>query len=92
MPRVTQPALGYQQLTVSTTAVALTLPAGAQFAQVEAESAGIRWRDDGVNPTASVGMTLAAGESIWYDAGGLAAFRAIRSGGADAILNVSYYG
>ena len=56
---------------------------------LQAEAQNIRWRDDGTDPTTSVGMLLNAGQIILYD-GDLAKIRfiAATSGG---ILNVSYY-
>lgn len=81
--------LGYQQLTGMAASTALTVPGGALYAFIEAEAQIVRWRDDGVAPTATIGMTLAAASAFWYD-GSLAAFRAIQAT-AGAILNVSYY-
>lgn len=83
-------ALGYQQITSLASAAALTVPTGATVALIQAESQSIRWRDDGTNPTTSVGMLLAAGESVFFT-GSLSAFRAIEVS-ASAKLNVSYYG
>ena len=50
--------LGYQQITSLTASTALTVPAGATLAVIVPESQSVRWRDDGVAPTASVGMPL----------------------------------
>jgi hypothetical protein len=83
-------ALGYQQITSLASAAALTVPTGATVALIQAESQSVRWRDDGTNPTASVGMVLAAGESLFFT-GSLSAFRAIEVS-ASAKLNISYYG
>jgi hypothetical protein len=83
-------ALGYQQLTSLASAAALTVPTGATVALIQAESQSIRWRDDGTNPTTSVGMVLAAGETVFFT-GSLSAFRAIEVS-ASAKLNISYYG
>jgi hypothetical protein len=54
-----------------------------------AETQAVRWRDDGTDPTASVGMPLATGVSLSYD-GDLKAVRFIQQS-ASAIINVSYY-
>jgi len=81
--------VGYQQITSLASAAALTIPAGAKRAIIQAEAQAVRWRDDGTNPAAGVGMVLAAGASIQYN-GDLAAFRVIESA-ASAKLNVSYY-
>lgn len=84
---------GYQQLTVSTSAVSLTIPATsnvATFALIRCSTANIRWRDDGTAPTSTVGEPLNAGEILEYD-GQLSKFQAIRSGAADATLDIEYY-
>ena len=84
---------GYQQLTVSTSAVALTVPAGALYAVAILEiTNGIRYRDDGTNPTSAVGMPIAGGGWFPICALQLAPMRLIRSGAADAVVNISYYG
>lgn len=82
--------LGYQQITSLSSAASLTVPTGATCALIQAETQAVRWRDDGTNPTASVGMVLDAGSDLFYT-GSLAAFRAIQTT-ASAKLNVSYYG
>lgn len=45
-------------------AAVLTAPAGADFLMLQAISQNVRFRLDGVNPTASVGFQLAAGDAI----------------------------
>lgn len=81
---------GYQQVTSISSATALTVPTGAVIALIQPETQSIRWRDDGTNPTTSVGMVLAAGETLAYT-GNLAAFKLIEVT-ATAKVNVSYYG
>lgn len=89
--------LGYQQITSLSAAAALTVPqrdaTGANqkpvLALIVAEGAAVRWRDDGVDPTASVGMPLAVGVPFAYD-GDLSRIRFIQQAGT-ATLNVSYY-
>jgi hypothetical protein len=80
--------VGYQQLTV-TTLESLTVPPGATCAMIVPEAQAVRWRDDGIAPTASIGMPLAVGALLEYG-GRLSAlqFIAQTSGG---IINVSYY-
>lgn len=80
---------GYQQITSTGTAFALSPPAGSRIAFVQAEAQPLRWRDDGTNPTATVGMNLLVGSALEYD-GSLTAVRFIAAA-AGAILNVSYY-
>jgi hypothetical protein len=89
--------LGYQQITSLSSAQALTVPVrDAQGLSVKPSLAlitpltqNVRWRDDGVNPTASVGMPLLAGVTLQYD-GDLTRLRFIETT-ASAELNVSYY-
>lgn len=83
-------AKGYQQITSLSAAAAMTVPSGATVALIQAETKDIRWRDDGTNPTSSVGMILPAGTSVFFT-GSLSAFRAIETA-ASAKLNISYYG
>lgn len=83
--------LGYQQITALTAATALTVPAGARIAIIQPEAAGMRWRDDGVDPTATVGMVLALGDAPLTYNGNLAAIRLIQTA-TGGILNISYYG
>ena len=85
----TTSCLGYQQITSLTSSTALTVPAGASMAVIVPEGQALRWRDDGVAPTATVGMPVYVGAVLNYD-GDLKLIRFIQqsSGG---ILNVSYY-
>ena len=81
--------LGYQQITSLTSSTALTVPAGATLALIIPETQSVRWRDDGVAPTTTVGMPVLVNTSMSYD-GDLRALRFIGIA-AGAILNVSYY-
>jgi len=81
--------LGYQQITSLSSATGLTPPQGTTMALIVAETQGVRWRDDGTNPTASVGMPIAAGAYLNYD-GDLNRIKFIEQT-ASAKLNVSYY-
>jgi hypothetical protein len=81
--------LGYQQITSLSAAAALTVPDGATLAVVTPESQSVRWRDDGVAPTASVGMPLTLLTTLSYD-GDLKNIRFIQQA-ASATINVSYY-
>lgn len=82
--------LGFQQITSLSSAVGLTVPSGALTALIQAESQDVRWRDDGTNPTATVGVTLGTGLTLPYT-GDLSAIKFIEIS-ASAKLNVSYYG
>jgi hypothetical protein len=90
--------LGYQQITSLSSAQALTVPGidpttglnlMPTIAVITAETNAVRWRDDGVAPTASVGMPLAAGVTLQYD-GDIRKIRFIEQT-ASAKLNISYY-
>lgn len=82
---------GYQQITSLSSSTALTVPTGATGAVIIPESQAVRWRDDGVAPTATVGMPLSAGQPMTVrGAAALAAIRFIEQA-ASAKLSVSYY-
>lgn len=81
--------LGYVQQSVTAAAALSTIPVGATYAVLVPESNAIRYRDDGTNPTAAIGMPVAAGASITYD-GNLAAVKVISQSGT-ASLNIAYY-
>lgn len=80
---------GYEQISDVSAAVSLTVPAGADFALIQALAANVRWRDDGTAPTATVGVQLAAGSTLAYD-GDLSAIQLIEES-AGAEVNVAYY-
>lgn len=90
-------SLGYQQITSLSSAQSLTVPARdmlgnkqqATIALITPETQGVRWRDDGTAPTASVGMPLAAGVTLQYD-GDLTKIQFIEQT-SSAKLNISYY-
>ena len=89
--------MGYQQITDLNSAAKLTVPqkdlqglAGTpRIAIITPETKGVRWRDDGVAPTASAGMPLAAGVTLQYD-GDLSQIQFIQQE-ASAKLNITYY-
>jgi hypothetical protein len=89
--------LGYQQITSLTSAASLTVPAvdlnglscKPAIAIIVPEGASVRWRDDDIDPSSTVGMPLAAGVTLQYD-GDLTKIRFIEYGGT-AKLNVTYY-
>lgn len=59
------------------------------YARIIAFTQGVRWRDDGIAPTATVGQPLAAGSELRYD-GDLRKIRFFQQT-ASAELNVVYY-
>lgn len=89
--------LGYQQITSLSAATALTVPVRdvnglsckPSLAMITPETQAVRWRDDGVDPTASVGMPLAAGVTLQYD-GDISNIKFIEQT-AGAKLNITYY-
>lgn len=87
--KYTTVCLGYQRITNLSSATALTVPTGATRALIVAESQAVRWRDDGTDPTASVGMPVATSTYLSYD-GDLSRIKFIEQT-ASATLNVTYY-
>lgn len=89
--------LGYEQISSLSAATSLTVPTRnldglscrPTIALITPETQAVRWRDDDVNPTATVGMPLAAGVTLQYD-GDLTKIRFIEQT-AGAKLNVTYY-
>jgi hypothetical protein len=89
--------MGYQQITSLSAATGLTVPnttldgqsgtPTVAFIRVDAQS--VRFRDDGVAPTASVGFPLVPGDVLEYD-GDLKKIQFIEQV-AGAVLNVVYY-
>ena len=89
--------LGYQQITDLDPAVGLTVPtknlsglaSTPSIALITPEAQAVRWRDDGVAPTATVGMPLAVGVTLQYD-GDLTQIQFFEQAGG-AKLNIRYY-
>lgn len=86
--------MGYQQITALSSAVGLTLPSNADGykpvrALIIAKTQAVRWRDDGTDPSATVGMPLAVGDVLDYD-GDLNKIKFIEQA-ASAELNISFY-
>ena len=61
----------------------------ATICLITCEGSGIRWRDDGVAPTATVGYPLNAGDSLIYS-GTLTAFLMIPQTG-NPVVDISFY-
>ncbi len=97
MPNLNQ--TGYEDLTVADSAVQLaSVPTGIPpRALIYVETAPIRWRADGTDPTASVGMYAPAGSYIdWTETGNqhqamIAKFSAIRATDVSATLRCAYF-
>lgn len=89
--------VGFRQLAVSSSAVALSsatggVPANAKRAVITVETNDIRWRDDGIAPTTSVGM-LAKSTTIFElpSIQSINGFKAIHAS-ADGLIDITYYG
>ncbi len=82
---------GFEQIDASSGVKTLTVPTGANKAIVQAETANVRLRLDGTNPTSSVGEILVANATRELKDDELAAARFIAASGAPKI-NVHYYG
>jgi len=86
--------LGYQQITLnaSTVVVLSTLMPGAVQTTLKMETAGARYRDDGVDPTAAIGYPLDVGESLTYDVHMTGRDFRIIGQQDGAVLNILFYG
>ena len=83
--------LGYTQITSLSSAVGLgTVPTDAIMALISAEAQGVRWRDDGPAPTATVGMPMAAGQEFQYTVVDFTKIKFIQQA-SGAILNVAWF-
>ena len=85
--------LAYEQVTVSTAVKTLTVPKGAVRAIFGVEGQSLRYRLDGTDPTASVGILAKADKTFEiYGKSALVALKAIRVDGSDSVLSVQYFG
>jgi hypothetical protein len=89
-------ALGYGQLTSLGSAVLLStvtggIPAGTQTVVLQAEAQNVRYRDDGTNPSATVGMILVSNTMYEFTIAQFARMAVIEAT-ATAKLNISFYG
>ena len=89
MSRRFNDALGYEQIDDLSSAVGLTVPPGATVCLIGAKDQAVRWRDDGTDPSATVGMPLAVDTEFLYG-GDLSAIKFFEAA-AGAELNISYY-
>lgn len=80
--------MGYVQLTSLATAKGAPI-ANGRVALIQALNQNVRWRDDGTNPTSTVGMRLHAGEQMFYT-GDLRAVKFIEEA-ASAEINIVAY-
>ena len=83
--------IGFETLTVGTSAVGLSPTTGATQAEITVELADVRVRSDGTDPTATVGHLILDGAVISLSsAKDIAAFRAIRDASTNVTLSISY--
>lgn len=86
-------AIGYHQVTSLAAAQSLPSIPASENAQLvvilQAETQDVRWRDDGTDPTGTVGNLLVKNTLFTYE-GKLSGFRFIETT-ASAKLNVNYY-
>lgn len=88
----------YEAITVAGTAVGFTAAVmspgggpGAVRAFVTSETAEMRYRTDGTDPTATEGHLLTPNDRLVFEgAATLAQFRAIRTGGTSGVLRITY--
>lgn len=66
------------------------IPAGTQMLLLQPQAQAIRWRDDGIDPTAAIGYPIAVGAELRYT-GQFARLKVI-SQVAGAIVNCLAYG
>lgn len=83
---------GYEQLTISTLVISLTVPRLAKMAVVTVEDEPLRYRDDGTAVTASIGTLIKADGSVVVCGKAMDTIGFIRDGGTDSLINVNYYG
>ena len=86
----------YESITVADAAVSLTSATYDQVgysmqAFITLETAQIRWRIDGINPTSSEGHLLEVGQNLTLqDSQAVKNFRAIRTGSSSGVMKVTY--
>lgn len=85
----TEKCCGYQRITSLSASTALTWPANARWALIVPETQAVRWREDGTDPTATIGMPLSVAQYFEYT-GTRSALRFIEQT-AGAVLHASYY-
>lgn len=92
VPNTREVVVGHQTLTVSNSAVGLTIPsANVDRAIFVVRDAELRWRVDGTDPTSSVGHPQDAYTEFALDTiGELEAFKAIRTTSTTSELNILY--
>ena len=86
----------YESITVADAAISLTSATYDQVgynmqAFITLETAQVRWRIDGTDPTSSEGHLLEAGQNLTLqDSQAVKNFRAIRTGATSGVMKVTY--
>lgn len=89
--------LGYFQLTGAAAATGFAtiaggaIPDGTEYVEVTVTARAVRWRGDGQNPTAAVGMPLPANTTRFFTQQQLDAVRFIEQA-ASTVLDCTFYG
>lgn len=81
----------FETYSTLTAATGLPIPANAEIAWLQAESANIRYRLDGINPSSTTGLIMRNNEPPIEVQGQLELMRFIQES-AGAKLNVQYFG
>lgn len=89
---------GYRQHTVSSTAIGLAditggIPEGSTYAKIVVETNAVRWRDDGTDATASVGVLQSASTNNEFELHSSEAIRnaSLIADSTDSVISVVYY-
>lgn len=83
--------LGYAQATLSTTTpYQVVAPSGTLYLLAIVTTQDARWRDDGTDPTATIGMPLNVGATLVHDTDNTALRFTAQTAGS--ILNLAFYG
>lgn len=80
--------MGFQQITGLAGVTSLVVPTGTLVAYIQVEGQNVRWRDDGVNPSVSVGNLIYAQETLVYG-GNFSKLRLIEIA-PTAVVNIEY--
>lgn len=85
-------SLGYTQVTNLTAAVGVgTIPAGTETVLLQCTGQNVRYRDDGTNPTAAIGMVLVALTLYSFTVAQISSMKFIETA-ATGVLNITFYG
>jgi len=80
---------GFEHITGLAAANSPTVPKGAKYALITCTTQAVRYRDDGTDPTSTIGTFIPTDTPFWY-AGNLGKLRFIEAA-LNATLDISYY-